>query len=118
MEQLPPFRCQMLVDTECSELFPCGHDFRDGPSVDRLDQRVNVIGHDNPREKTVALRVEIQKGALDDSSRNRIAESAASVSGIDPSFEAFAALRVPLRIRKKDDFAVKSLNLLLRDAVG
>jgi hypothetical protein len=100
------------------ELFPCGDDFGDFPSVDWLDQSVNVIGHDNPSEKPVAQRVEIQEGGLDDSSRNRVTESAASVSGIDPSFEAFAALRVPLGIRKKDDFAVKPLDRLLRDAVG
>jgi hypothetical protein len=51
----------MRVNPMRGELFPCGDDFRDAPSVDRLDQRVNVIGHDNPREKPVALRVEIQK---------------------------------------------------------
>ena len=108
----------MLVDPERCELFPCGHDLRDGPAVDRLDQRVNVIGHDNPREKPVALRVEIQERGLDDCGRYRITESAASVSGIDPSFEAFAALSIALRIRKKDDFAMKPLDRLLRDAVG
>ena len=108
----------MLVDTERGELFPCGHDFSDDPAVHRLDQRVNMIGHDNPCQKTVAPRVEIEEGGLDDSSRNRITESAASVSGVDPSFQALAALRVGLRIRKKDNFAVKPLDRLPRDAVG
>lgn len=73
MERLFSFSCQMRVDQARGELLPCGDDFRDFPAVDRLDQRVNVIGHDNPREKTVALRVEIQEGSLDDSSRNWIA---------------------------------------------
>ena len=40
------------------------------------------------------------------------------MSGIDPSIEAFAALNVPLRVRKKDDFALKPLDRLLRNAVG
>ena len=118
MGTLPPFRSQMLVDTERGELFPCGDDFSDGPAVHRLDQRVNMIGHYDPCQKTVASRVEIQERGLDDCGRYRITESAASVSGIDPSFEAFAALSIALRIRKKDDFAMKPLDRLLRDAVG
>lgn len=40
------------------------------------------------------------------------------MSGIDPSIEAFAALRVALGIRKKDDFAVKPPDRLSRNAVG
>src|SRR5690348_2124180 len=115
---LPPFRSQMLVDTERGELFPCGDDFSDGPAVHRLDQRVNMIGHYDPCQKTVASRVEIQERGLDDCGRYRITESAASVSGIDPSFEAFAALRIALRIRKKNDFTLKPPDRLLRDAVG
>lgn len=73
MERLLAFGHQMLVDTVRGELFPRSDDFADGPTVDRLDQNVNVIGHDNPSEKPVALRVEIQEGGLDDSSRYRIA---------------------------------------------
>jgi hypothetical protein len=79
---------------------------------------VNVVRHDHPSEKPVTLRVEIQEGGLDDSSGNRITEGAASVAGIDPSFEPFSSLSVPLGIRKKDDFAVKALDGVLRNAVG
>jgi hypothetical protein len=76
-----------------------------------------VVGHDHPSEKPVTLPVKIQVGSLDDSSGNRITEGAASVAGIDPSFDAFASLSVPLGIRKKDDFAVKALDGVLRNAV-
>jgi hypothetical protein len=79
---------------------------------------VNVVWHDHPSEKPVTLPVKIQEGSLDDSSSNTITEDAASVAGIDPSFEAFAALSVPLGIRKKDDLAVKALDGVLRNAVG
>src|SRR5215472_10336611 len=108
----------MLVDQAGGEFLPRGDDFADGPPMDRLDQDVNVVWHDNPSEKPVTLRVEIQKRGLDDSSGYRITEGAASVAGIDPSFEAFAALSVQLGIRKKDDLAVKALDGVLRNAVG
>jgi hypothetical protein len=108
----------MLVDQARGEFLPRGNDFADGPSMDRLDQDVNVVWHDHPSEKPVTLRVEIQEGRLDDSSGNRITESAASVAGIDPGFEAFSSLSVPLGIGKKDDFAVKPLDGVLRNAVG
>lgn len=40
------------------------------------------------------------------------------MSRIDPSIETFAAVRVPLGIGKKDDFALKPLGRFLRNAIG
>lgn len=37
MERLLPFSYQMLVDPARSELFPCGDNFGDFPSIDGLD---------------------------------------------------------------------------------
>jgi hypothetical protein len=49
---------------------------------DRLDQRVNVIGHDGPSNHAITLAIKMKQGILDDSGDLRSPQPAVSRSSI------------------------------------
>lgn len=86
---------QDLIGLMRGEGLPGMNDGSEGPGLSRLDQRVDVVGHEAPGDQTVTLGVEVQEGVFDEGGDAGIAEPAGAVAGVFVGGQEFAELGVP-----------------------
>ncbi len=86
--------------------------------MDRLEKRVHVIWHHNPRQYSVSLRIEKQQDALHHAGNRRVPKRLRSVPCIHPSVDAFASLDLPPLVREMPKVSLESFENGLRQAVG
>ncbi len=70
-----------------------------GEIYQRLDQYMDVIGHDAPGMEMVALAMEIEERILDILRNIRVRQRTAAHAGVKPRLDALAALNLPLLFR-------------------
>src|SRR5688572_22564363 len=89
---------------------------------ERLDQHVDVIWHDDPREEPIADIVEVEEGLLDESRGPRVPEQASSMARIESLLDALASLPsdAPLGLARQVCFELleHSNRQAVRQAIG
>jgi len=56
-------------------------------AIERLNEHMHVVGHHAPGQESIALRVEVQKGTLDEVSHAVNPKVTRAVAGIDETFD-------------------------------
>jgi hypothetical protein len=76
----------------------------------RFNQRVNVIGHDAPSQKTIALSVKMKQRILNQARDVRLTQPAAAMTGIEVLLNAAAKFHSALSFGPKHNFSFPFLN--------
>ena len=113
------FQCELLLLSQYPTRgirFPPLHNH--GEVYQRLDQHVDMAGHDAPGMKMIALAMIMQKRMLDILRYIRMRESTAAHSGIKPLLDALPAHSLPLIFRESPKFLLQLSQFCLRKTVG
>ena len=84
----------------------------------RLDEHVDVVGHDAPRQKPIPFAVEMQQGVFDEFGDAPILQMAGTVSLIQPLRDALFACRLSVRLAPPRKLLRPAIQDALRQGIG